>query len=581
VKTALRFGLLLFWGAVGCLLIVGLAYTSLTTYEAFTTTLLRQVHKLDWRAYFQTAVLPQQRYALLPYWLGFGAFLWLLLSPRYCRNSGRWSRLLAVFIKTSAQQQLQFWRRRERSEVFFLVVIIGAAALRMIHYTTRYALQYDEAWTYNHFVSNGILVSAVSPNNNHILYTLLACLTDALPIAGSYSLRLPVLLGGLLLLLVFYPLVRRAGNRNWALLSLTFLAFAPAASLYSLYARGYIFQLLFTVLAVQASWQLQQAKSKKRQHWGTWIGALTVGLYSVPTQVYVWVALSGYLLWKGRTSTAFLKAWTWANASVLLLTALLYAPYFITNGSRVLLEAAQASNSGFSWSYQDKVADWLLWGGGRGTPVYVLWLGIWAGLVLLYVNNKIGAAQRVLAELVGLFLLLPTVLNAVLGTQPPYRIWCFLSPFLALALLLIGQAVLPRWAGKKSLLLAIIVAISLYSWRLERHYALQWSAQLDWQVKAIATILLEEQVENCYLFSNYDKPLLEYYYLRQGQRLNSYMVDKASKHYAPFQQLPLYEAVLWDSEDHEASPEERAWLERYYPIVRYRDARVQLHLPAQ
>ncbi len=451
----------------------------------------------------------------------------------------------------------------------------------MLYYAGRYALQYDEAWTYNHFVSNGPIVSAISPNNNHILYTLLACLTDWLPLAGQYSLRAPVILGGLLLLLVFYKLARQAGTSNWALCSLAFLAFAPAASLYSLYARGYIFQLLFTVLALSASWQLLTSKNKRTYHWAWWFLAQVGGCYSVPTHFYVWISMSLYLGWKGRRSMPFLKTWLATNCFVVLTVLLLYAPYFLTNGSEALLAAAQAARSAFSWSYQDKVADWLLWGGGRGTPVYGSWLALWGLLLILYYKQKITPPHRVLAELTLLFLLLPTLLNGLFGSQPPYRIWCFLGPFLALWFLLVGQNLAPYWTNKKSLLLAIIMIISSYSWRLEKHYALQWSAQLDWQVHHIAEHLLQNNLQQCYLFSNYDKPLLEYYYLRQGQRLEVLMAESNSKHSASFEQLPPYEAVLWDKEDRVATVEERTWLLRYYPVVVYEDTRVTLRVPAK
>lgn len=571
--------LLALWAILGLTLLGGTLYTGLTSYEAFTTTLLQAVHKLDWRPYFQQRVLPLGRYQVLPYVLGSSALAWLLLTPFYYNKTTYWSRLLAIFGRWSQHQQRLFWRQRSRSEWLFFSLIIGLAVVRMGYYTSQYALQYDEAWTYNHFVSNGPLVSAVSPNNNHILYTLLACLSNLLPIDGQYSLRLPVLLGGVGLLVVFYKFLRTVSTPNWALLGLAFVAFAPAASLYSLYARGYIFQLLFTVVALSASWRLLSSKYSASYHWMWWSLAHILGLYSVPTHGYVVVLLSAYLGFKGRRELSFLKAWFLANVAVVGVAALLFAPYFLTNGSQILWAAASQGPSGEAlWSYQDKVADWLLWGGGRGTPVYGIWLLIIASLLGVYYYTKRQKKPLLLVELSLLFLLLPTGLNLLTGAQPPYRVWCFLSPFLGLSLVIIGQALIPYWNNKKSLLLAILLLVGGYSWRMQQHYALQWSAQLDQQVKEMAKELLEAQIQQCYVFSNYDKPLLEYYYLRQGQRLQVLMASPESKHYALFEQLPLYEAVLWDQEDWVSTPQEYAWLMAHYPVVIYEDARVQLRL---
>ena len=585
--SLLKNSLLLGWMLLGLSLLgIGL-YTFLTPYEEFTTTLLQAVHKLDWRAYFQQAVFPLEQYQWLPYMLGVALLGWLTLSPWFFQKVDFWSSSIQLFLKESGQQQVEFWQQRNASEWLFLGLIIGGAFIRMLYYLGHYALQYDEAWTYNHFISNGVLVSAISPNNNHIFYTLWACLTNLLPLSGQYSLRIPVVVGGLLLLLAFYKLARESGGKNWALLGLSCLAFAPAASLYSLYARGYIFQMLFTVLALGASWKIVDNQKKVAYHWSWWSIAHILGLYSVPTHAYVWGLMSGFLLWKSKGKRSFLKAWLKANMVVLAGTVLLYAPYFLTNGGAILWAAASQSPSGEAlWAYQDKVADWLLWGGGRGTPVYGIWLGligllffsriVFGRVVLQYSPTKYSPT---LVELTLLFLLFPTFLNLLLGSQPPYRVWCFLGPFWGLWWVQVGQALAPSWKHSKSLLLGILIMIMTYSWRLEQHYALQWSAQLDWQVKAIAEQLLAKDIQQCYLFSNYDKPLLEYYYLHQGKHLQISMAAPNSKDFAPFEQWPLYEAVLWDKEDRVPSPTEQAWLEQHYPVVIYQDARVQLHLP--
>jgi hypothetical protein len=173
------------------------------------------------------------------------------------------------------------------------------------------------------------------------------------------------------------------------------------------------------------------------------------------------------------------------------------------------------------------------------------------------------------------------MLNLSLGTQPPYRVWCCLAIFVALIIPLIGSFYTSKIKSSFVLFFLAILLSTFSIWRTEVHYAIRWSAELDKEVKKIATTLLDNEFSEVYLFSNYDKPLLEYYYLQNQQRLKVFMAMPDSKNYAPFVNAPIYEVVLWDKEDRVASPKEQAWLEQYYPSILYEDHRVVLRKPAQ
>ena len=550
-------------------------------YETLTNWLLKAVHKEDWRPYFQQEVFPLHRFTNLQYGALFFSLIWACFAYFFYKKSYYFAEVLANFWQQSRRilrQQIQQFEHQEK--LFFLILLLGFA-LRGISQIYRYELQYDEAWTYNHFISNGILISAISPNNNHILYSLLACLFDYLPTSAKYSLRLPVYLGGLATCMLFYSFVRSIWKWQWALVALAWFAFSPAICFYSMYARGYIFQIFFTILATWASLKIT-TKTRDNYFWLLWILANILGFYSVPTYAYIWFLLNAFLGLHIITKNTNWEPWIGSNIAILGVTSLLYFPFLITNGLNTLLAIAstKAPQGEAFLAYQDKVADWVFFGAGRLTAVYWFWCLLIFAILPIWWKVKSNSKRRVL-ELIVLFLLFPSVLNLSLGTQPPYRVWCFLTIFVALIIPLIGTFYTSK-IKSSSLLVFLAIALSSFSiWRTEVHYAIRWSADLDKKVKKIAATLLDHKVSEVYLFSNYDKPLLEYYYLKDKQRLKVFMASPDSKNYAPFVRAPIYEVVLWDKEDRVALPEEQAWLEQHYPSILYEDHRVVLRKPAQ
>ncbi|CAA6830305.1 MAG: Unknown protein [uncultured Aureispira sp.] len=553
----------------------------MTDYDSLTNIVLKAVHKEGWRSYFQQQVFPPSRFKTLQYVALLASFSWALFVCFFYKKSDYFAEVLVHFwqqSRTILRQQIQQF---ERQETFFFLLLLLGFALRGIFQMYRYELQYDEAWTYNHFISNGILISAISPNNNHLLYSFLACLFDYLPISAKYSLRLPVYLGGLATCMLFYGLVRSIWKWQWALVALAWFAFSPGICFYSMYARGYIFQIFFTLLATWASLKSTQ-KTTSNYLWLVWVLANILGFYSVPTYAYIWLLLNLFLCLHFISKNINWKPWIGSNLVILLVTGLLYFPFFITNGLNTLLAIAstEAPQGEAFLAYQDKVSDWVLLGAGRLTSVYWFWCLLLLSILPIWWAVKSNSIRRII-ELILLFLLFPSILNLSLGTQPPYRVWCFLTIFVALTIPLIGSFYTSK-IKSSALLLFLAIALSSFSiWRTEVHYAIRWSAELDKKAQKIAATLLEHNVSEVYLFSNYDKPLLEYYYLQDQQRLSVFMSASDSKSYAPFINARIYQVVLWDKEDRVSSQEEQAWLEQHYPIILYEDHRVVLRQSAQ
>lgn len=573
--------LIIFIALITLIVAIGSIVLWITDYDSLSNFILKTVHKEDWRPYFEESVFPPNRFYTLQYLASLFSFIWAFFAYWFYKKSFFFAEVLSSFWQESRaiiRQQIQQFERQEK--IFFLVLLIGFA-LRGIFQIYRYELQYDEAWTYNHFISNGFLISAISPNNNHIFYSLLACLFDSLPIAAKYSLRLPVYLGGLATCILFYWMLRSLWKWQWALVALAWFAFSPSICFYSMYARGYIFQIFFAILATWASLKITN-KNSSNYFWLVWGLANILGFYSVPTYAYIWILLNAFLFIYSITKKINWKSWIWSNVFILVTTGLLYFPFLITNGLNTLLAIAstKAPQGEAFLNYQDKVADWILFGGGRLTPVYWFWCLLLLSILPIWWKTK-NNIHRSVIELVLLFLLFPSILNLSLGTQPPYRVWCFLAIFVALIIPLIGTFYASRIKSNAFFIALALVLSSFSIWRTEVHYAIRWSAELDKEVQQIANTLLDNHFSEVYLFSNYDKPLLEYYYLQNKQRLKVFMAASDSKNHAPFVDASIYQVVLWDKEDRVPSPKEKAWLAQYYPTILYEDHRVILCKPAQ
>ena len=572
------------WASLGLALLGLLYWCATTAYPDFTLQILTWVQKTDWQTYFEQRVLPPTRYVILPWLLGGALLGWIGLSGLgWYHRQGLHTNLQAL-VQVYQKTWRHGWTTYTRTERLALEVLLLAFLARGIWYLHHYELQYDEAWTYNHFIAQGPIVSMLSPNNNHILYTLLACLTDWLPLEGKYSLRLPVLLGGLLLVLSAAWYWRQRWSWGWTFLALGWLAFCPGVSLYSLYARGYIFQMLCCFWGLAATLHLAKASPTAPHRWQAawvvWIGSLILGLWSVPTHAYAAVVFStalGVAAWR----RGFVRAWVLANLSALMGAGLLYAPYFLTNGWTTLWEAASTAPTWRDtfWGYQDKVADWLLFGGGRGTPVYWFYL-LWLGLLGLGAWRQWKAGRGVFEPLTLMaLLLLPTLVDWSTGTQPPYRIWCFLSIPLAWSMGWLGELFFGAWRQNRWWLNGLVAGSILFQlWRLEQHYALQWSAVLDRQVKTVAQQLITQDIHEIYLLTHYEKPLLAFYYRRAQQPVTLWLSDPVSLHHAPLKRSKPYEALFWSVELPRPTAEERQWIDEEYPFLYYQDDRLRVQL---
>lgn len=174
-----------------------------------------------------------------------------------------------------------------------LFVILVGAVLRTVRLGD--GITYDEALTATFYASRpaSYILSDYTWPGNHLLHTLLAKWSMAIFGTHAWSLRLPALLAGVLVMPLFYLFVRQMFNRYVAVLALSFVAGSGVLIEYSALARGYSIAWFFMV----AAWLAGRHLAKRNNAVSALLVALccALGLWAVPSMlpaalsVYLWL----------------------------------------------------------------------------------------------------------------------------------------------------------------------------------------------------------------------------------------------------------------------------------------------------
>ena len=334
----------------------------------------------------------------------------------------------------AAPRSLHGWIAREQNTYLAAgsAIVVAAAAIRVAYLDV--PLRYDEATTYNNFVSKPLYVALANyaTPNNHLLHTFLAKVSVAVFGNEPWAIRLPALLAGIALVPATFALGRLYYGRAAALFAAALVAASSTFVEYSTNARGYTLAALATVIVFLAG-----ARALERDSVGAWaavalVGAL--GLYAVPIMVYplggavLWILVSGLLAARPvRPRLERLGATTLATA---VLTLVLYAPVYAASGVRSV--TANEFVEPRTWNtlvdlfpehVSDTIGTWT-----RDLPLLaslLLGVGLYAGLVLTPRISRFPVP-----------VLLPVVAWSaiVLAAQrvvPYTRVWLFLVPLAA------------------------------------------------------------------------------------------------------------------------------------------------------
>lgn len=264
------------------------------------------------------------------------------------------------FFKDLSFTLIQYWRELSLFQKILLIVsFVFGIGIRLIY--ANQPMRGDEGIVFYCYAQHPwyVIVSAYNNVGNHIFHTLLMHISWQLFGDSLWSLRLPVIVAGIALIPISYIVVRALSQKYIALLATTLIASSSALVEYSVNSRGYMIQILLTVLLIG----LTNYLIKHRNTFATAIFVIITSLsfWTVPTTLYIY---GGICLWffgnrlKYDTFHNTIKSLTLINLFALGLCFILYTPVFLANsglGHMTLALSGQLQESHSSFYFIQKL----------------------------------------------------------------------------------------------------------------------------------------------------------------------------------------------------------------------------------
>jgi hypothetical protein len=235
---------------------------------------------------------------------------------------------------------------------------VPLALLTLVGLVLRVALvsqpmRFDESVSYVQLASHSLrtCLTVYLQNNNHPLHTLLVHFSTLLLGNHPWSLRLPALVAGVLLIPATYWTFEAIFDEASALLAAALVAVSAPLVEYSTNARGYGLQAVFVVLLFGAAARVLLDPAPRR--WGAFVLWTVLGFYTIPTMLYFFLATLVFTLASlppgepppGRRR--FLAHLALASGGAAAIVLVLYLSFIVRSGLASF--AANASAGTYGW----------------------------------------------------------------------------------------------------------------------------------------------------------------------------------------------------------------------------------------
>lgn len=436
--------------------------------------------------------------------------------------------------------------------VMLLLLLLGKTV-----YYLHYPIQYDEAWTYNYFLSGNLLV-ALAVYNNHPLYVVLAWFFGFLPFDAAVNMRLPVVVFGFLSVLAIIGFLRYFFSYSVALAATAFFAFSGPVTFYMLYARGYMLLTFFVIASVYCMFRMLEIAKRGIQPyiWHQWqylyAVSCALGFYSMPTFIYPFTALILYAVlsaFRFKNEVLFGRMFA-LHILAVVFALLLYMPMLLGTGLKLGAEAATDAHSR-QWVWQH-VMHYVsrCWYFMFGTA-FSLWMpAVAAVLIAVFYRFANNVQQKLtLFSVLNIGIILFSYL--LQRVYIPERVWSYQMVFVTSLVALAVNGLynyLPARTKNTGMVFVAGIFITVNAYLAHSNDFVNWSLPRDTNSRHIAAILMQQNVQRCYLNFDYYKPLLEFYCKTAHKPLKIVMGNPNSVDYAPFNPAAKpYDAIIWDN----------------------------------
>lgn len=521
------------------------------SYPAFETAILQVLHKPHIQQAFEQA-LPPARFALIQQIaLACSSLLlllhtWLVLRTNTYKHASRLLLYAYNFAIQHLQYTLSFQHKKLRYGWYILLTLVIAACTFCM---AIYPITIDEAVTYILFSSKGPLfaIGYYPAANNHILYSLLTTAFVHLPLSPVVALRLSLLPGTLLLLLTVTYLVKKQAGEKWVLPALLLLVSTPAFINYSIFARGYIYVMLFVALSLCiASGFTQHTISRKR--WIAFILVQVLGCYTVLTYLYCMLPLLGALLLGCLLQKQYKRIIQLVVATILIAIGVivLFTPVLITTGMQAAIILSKEQLHLNPQQQLLQLYDAVTFNVSANVYMSVLLL---AGTLLLtyqYGYQKLLQHSWLLTFVACILFML--VLLLVLHKRSMERNWVHLAVIVPVTSVVFAGSII-----KVRTSLAITVSIAICSINLLAFFG-QTSFLRFYRFacdnKQTAALLHSHHGKKIFFDEVYIKPMLDFYDQTNGvTNVQYYTNDKDFLYAAPFNEAEGYDFIIQINND--------------------------------
>ncbi len=521
------------------------------SYPAFETAILQVLHKPHIQQAFKQA-LPPSRFALIQQAaLACSSLLlllhvWLVLRTNAYIHVSRSIPYTYKFVIRHLQYTLIFQHKGLRyTWCALLMLVVGACICWMVVYP----ITIDEAVTYILFSSKGPLfaVGYYPAANNHILYSLLTTAFVQMPLSPVVALRLSLLPGTILLLLTVTYLVKKQAGEKWVLPALLLLVSTPAFINYSIFARGYIYVMLFVALSLCiVSGFTQHTISRKR--WMAFILMQVLGCYTVLTYLYYLLPMLGALLLAGLLQQQYKRIRQLIMVAILIAIGIvvLFIPVLITTGMQAAITLGKEQLHLNLQQQLLQLYDAVTFNVSANVYMSVLLLA--GTLLLMYQYGYRPLLQRSWLLTFATCILFMLVLLLVLDKRSMERNWVHLAVVVPVTLVVFAGNVI-----KVRTPLAITVSIAICGINLIaffRQTSFLRFYQFSGDNKQTAALLHSHHAKKIFFDEVYIKPMLDFYDQTNGiTNVQYYTNDKDFLYAAPFNEAEGYDFIIQINND--------------------------------
>jgi hypothetical protein len=446
-------------------------------------------------------------------------------------------------ISTKFHGYLKVWVEEltssSKKSSIILLCLLSIIFVRSVLISNVFALQYDEVWNYNYFLSKNVLYSFVAYNNYPLHNIITGVLLKFLPI-NAFTIRLSVILFGQFTCVLFFIIVKKMFKKEWlALCGVVIFSCLPVSVYYMLYARGVMVNMFFLVCIYHCLTRLVEKRLTFFQVLG--ISSLNaLATYSILSHIYFIVfssiAMVLYLIFSKKYAL-LLQVFCYSFLSILL-SGILISPFLLGTGISFGLDASIANTSYLALHdlpfhcYSEFYSGWWC-------AFYILLL---INMGLLFVSSAKKYQFLIIINLI--FMASIFLIKWLTHIFPPERALTYLVlvPFSTIILLC------NFLRTKKIITISLAVCFSVASfYQAYTGSFMNWSKVLDKRVKQLSDVLMRNNIESVYNYSPtfyYFVPGLVYYYSLNHKRFNYYTSIKESTRYKPISEVDKVDCIV-------------------------------------